>query len=942
MALHSGRLIRPLTLGFVGSALAACGGGGGSSSAPPPVNQTPTAVVGASVSRGDLPLTVDFSGSNSTDDGTITGYAWDFGDGATASGELVSHTFTTPGTFTVNLTVTDNGGLTGAADRSIVVTVTLSGTISIPGKSAIDSDVNDRVATPVANNSLADAQPLPNPVSLGGFVNQPNRGAPSGNLFSSGDLVDVYRLSLAGDERILLDIADPLADLDMELIDDAGMLVDESIGITSTESLVVPAPGDYFVAVSAFRGASNYVLSIGRDLTVTARSATRLSDPMVPGELLLESDDPTTATRHGMVTAGRSGPISRLLVPATNAALTPAGATIPARLLRPRETLMAIKTLARDPAVRCAEPNLLRRAHRVPNDTFYPRQWHLPQINLPTAWDTTIGSPDVVVAVVDTGVLVNHPDLNDLIVPGFDFISDPARANDGDGIDPNPDDPGDNSFAGSSSFHGTHVAGTVAAESDNGSGVTGVAWDVRLMPIRVLGVDGGTSFDVIEGVRYAAGLSNGSGTVPANPADIINLSLGGGGIGSAAEQSTYDQVRAAGVIVIASAGNDASATPSFPAAYDGVVSVSASTITNTLAPYSNFGNTIDIAAPGGNNATDVNADGIGDGVISTIGDDSTNPVSFAFASLNGTSMAAPHVAGVAALMKSVHPGLTPAEFDDALAAGALTDDLGPAGRDDRFGFGLINATKAVATAVDLATGGGVATGPILRLSSTSVNFGAFLTQETITISDAGDGTAQVLNVTDDQPWLQVAALTVDAAGLGEYRLTVDRTGLADGVYRGTVTVDGAASDLTLSVSMQVNTGAPDADAGIQFVIAVDSNNTTVAETIATNVGGSYSYTITRVPADGPVSIIAGTDSDDDGFLCDAGEACGAFRTIDTPNRVETDDNQVGLDFLTTFETSLESLGASAADAQDDQAAQDGYRIDKTALDGDAAQAAPSP
>ena len=196
------------------------------------------------------------------------------------------------------------------------------------------------------------------------------------------------------------------------------------------------------------------------------------------------------------------------------------------------------------------EPNYYVHSTAEPDDIFYEDQWNLSAINLPEAWEYTTGSSNVVVAVVDTGVLMDHPDLaGQLTNDGYDFISDPDISLDGDGIDSNPDDPGDMMYGTHSSFHGTHCAGIVAAASNNGIGVSGVAWETKIMPIRVLGDGGvGTTYDVLQGVLYAAGLENDSDTVPSQPADVISLSLGGDG---GADQYVYNQVRAQGIIVVA-------------------------------------------------------------------------------------------------------------------------------------------------------------------------------------------------------------------------------------------------------------------------------------------------------------------------------------------------------------------------------------------------------
>lgn len=937
--------------------LGACGGGsgsGGSGSSQAPANQAPTAAFTLSVAEGFAPLAVSVDASPSRDpDGTISSYLWTFGDDAEAAGARATHTYTDTGTFSVRLEVIDDQGRSATAVRSVRVRgATVSGTIRIAAGSAVDSDVNDRLTSPVGNNAFATAQAIPAPLRLGGFVNTPGSGAEDGNFAVTGDPDDFYFVTLDGDEQILLSIGDPSADLDLELYSDASPpeLLDASVSVDATEDLTAPAPGNYFVRVLAVSGASNYVLGIEpRDLSGTAgallrpvRTAKRLSDPFVAGELLLAGDpaaggrpfgrfalEPRTGhlrLRRLSHTPGAAGPDHNRRLPAIPDVRAAEGAVMSPAQRRRYRTLQAVRELARAAPDAAAEVNVLRRAQRQPDDEFYSLQWHYGAISLEQAWDLTTGqepgSPEVVVAVVDTGVLLGHPDLTDRLlrdddgrVVGFDFIQDSDRANDGDGIDGNPDDPGDDAGGdGRGSFHGTHVAGTVAADSDNGIGVAGVSWGARIMPMRALGIDGGTTFDVMQAVRYAAGLPNVSGTVPPVRADIINLSLGSD-FYSEAEQRTLNEVRAEGVFLVASAGNGATSVPNYPASYDGVVSVSASTRAGARAGYSNFGPFVDVAAPGGDGA---------DPVLSTLGEGGDGDIEFGAGYLAGTSMAAPHVAGVIALMKALDPALTPAQFDAMLQSDALTDDAGPAGRDDTFGWGIINANKAVQAAIGSAGG---AVGAVLSVSTGTLNYQSFTRELDFSVSNLGSAPVTVA-VEVEVPWLTVAAVDVDADGLGVYRASVDRSALADGPHQTEIRVqpdDPTVTARSITAALMVTSADVDADAGQHYVILVspDENDSLAAE-IVNAVDGEYTYTLRDVPP-GEYRLFAGTDLDDDNFICDGGEACGAYPDLSSPQVLHVDareqpelsDRSFSSEFRTTATTTAgpPPAGPETADAE---------------------------
>ncbi|WP_193103124.1 S8 family peptidase [Burkholderia sp. Z1] len=365
-----------------------------------------------------------------------------------------------------------------------------------------------------------------------------------------------------------------------------------------------------------------------------------------------------------------------------------------------------VEAYAADPDVAGAEADEMMNVRSVPTDPDYAQQWNLSSptvgINLPAAWDITTGAPTVVTAVLDTGY-VPHADLVTNLLPGYDFLTSIAIGNNGHARGPDAIDPGNwvtreeaadrssrfyNCDPRASTWHGTKVAGLIGATANNGMGIAGVNWYGKILPVRVLGKCGGPTSDVIDGLRWAAGIDVPGAPANPTPAKVINLSLGGKGRCGDEMQRAIDDVVARGTTVVVAAGNEGNQFGlDRPANCRGVIAVGSTDNTGRRAWDSNFGADVLLSAPGAN-------------VLSTSNTGSTSPQKDTVSADSGTSMAAPQVTGVVSLMLTVNPTLTPRRIAEILKQTARPA-VGGAVQSCRArpaGAGILDAAAAVAAA----------------------------------------------------------------------------------------------------------------------------------------------------------------------------------------------------------------------------------------------------
>jgi serine protease len=443
---------------------------------------------------------------------------------------------------------------------------------------------------------------------------------------------------------------------------------------------VVPAPSS--VRINAARESNS--APAGRKVML------RLADPATP--------DWTTLLPRLSAAAGATLAVDHQIGDVW--VLTLAGAVADAQLAQVAALLQT------DPVVQYADPVRRVTKQLVPNDPQYAQQWALADsvgsVNAPTAWSLQTGSTSIAVAVIDTGVTA-HPEFSSRFLPGYDFISDPAHSNDGGGRDNDASDPGDATSDGEcgpgvpgepSSWHGTFVSGLIAATGNNAIGIAGMDWKAKILPVRVLGRCGGSFDDVTAGLLWAAGLPVAGAPLNPSPARVINMSLGGPTSCPQALQDAINAVLGQGAVITVAAGNGSEDTAnSAPANCGGVITVAASTRQGDRASYSNFGSRVNLSAPGGDGA-------LADRILSTSNDGKTSPGNPIYARSEGTSFAAPYVAGTASLMFARNANLTPGQVLTLLSITARSFPAGTVcAQGGTCGSGLLDAGLALQSTV---------------------------------------------------------------------------------------------------------------------------------------------------------------------------------------------------------------------------------------------------
>ncbi|MEO1042934.1 MAG: S8 family serine peptidase [Pseudomonadota bacterium] len=861
----------------------------------------------------------------------------------------------------------------GSADPTSTV-LTVSGVLLSDPILDVDSDINDPEAIPQTNDSIITAQTIAAGSEVRGYVTAEatDDDDSDDNFALFNDESDFYEATISAGQSLVMTFSDyqttnPAAvDLDLYLYDQSGNLVNGSILIASpTEQVTVSQSGSYFIEVNAFRNSSNYSLALTEAAqtgpqssaqvnlaSMAPRRATAMRDDISAFSNVLQSMTASTpATASTLASKGRDRPRS-MWVTETELPLSKRGALsgqFPlASVLgangndqpsddRHHQKLALLRHIKQTNSL--AGDDVVRPYHYPRYSAAAPQdpdlQWNLPAIEWQEALtEVELSAPAIgrpLIAVIDSGVFSSHPKIAPVLTDARDFV---PRFIDGDAIDdalalsqggnaaeaddnvelndPNPDD--------CYVFHGTHVASIATAPSAGGT-IDGTNMDgvVPFSDLMMLKVGNSNSpdcafivGDVAGAIRYAAGLPNSSGVLPARAADVIAMAFGGPEPDPATEAAIEEAV-AAGVILVAAAGNAGQFFPSpeYPAAFNDVFAVAATDINNNRVEYSSFYPEVEIAAPGGNGQFDTNGDGEVDAIIGAIA--SLNGAETAFdadyALYQGTSMSVPHVAAGFALMKAIYPELDTEEARSVLEEGFLTIDIDAEGRDDNTGFGLMSLKKMVDTAIALRDDTLVVPSDF-RVTPSTLTLGNVTASATFTISRSGAVDFTISSVTTNSisaPSGAVsdpAAFLIDADGFGSYEVLINRTDVAPGAYNAEIAVTSSeGTTKTVPLSFDVPAQSTSASTAPTRVILQRENSPgsfTNVTTIVAGTGAGSTVTFSALDP-GNYRVLYTTDMDNDGQICDGGELGGSFpggdcQSTDTISVIASNTN---LDFVLT-------------------------------------------
>jgi serine protease len=830
------------------------------------------------------------------------------------------------------------GGGSGSSDSQppAIDLGPLSGFISIESGSRIDQDTMDQLRFADASPA-SDDQTLPASFVLAGYVSSGSGSYPllNGQLFSyAADPVDTFTVPMGPGETVILRNfggRDGNAELGLR-VTAGGILYGSDETETDRPSASVTlgsgAPErNYSVEVNVANGGgpARYVLVKAADSQLDSLSLDWPDHQFLPGQAIVTLEPTDSGTIASLATAmanaerhlGGADWLMRMPAQASSRAVSASQMQA--------ETLSWISQLRQTPGVKSAVPNYTVKSMQDSpiDEPLYRLQWHYDLINGPGAWQLAPdGGQNTRVAVLDSGLFSPgggawHPDLEANVGDGRNFV-EPGTL---------PIDPG--SSVGASVFHGTHVAGTVAAVV-NGDGIGGVAFGSTIVPVRVLGEGGtGSSEDLIEAINW---LVNGTGSARA---DVVNMSLGGLPRISRLETAIENGVKK-GMIFVGAAGNSATSTPSFPAASPNVLAVSAVDAAGRLASYSNFGSWIDLAAPGGDASRDGNNDGRADVVWSTSAVEQDGQFVASYTGLQGTSMATPHVSGVMALLKAQDNTLNYNAVRVLLESGELTDYSGI--KSDQLGYGVLDATKALQAKFD---------GDVTILSPTPSqvslsNEGA--TSATVVLGQIGSGSVSNVSLTENLAWLEVTEPEFDS---GRYIFDVSLVESEidpDTAYRGDIVVtydSDRERSVRIPVIAQLISDEQARNAGTHFVLLVETTPDddgfywAEAQVAVEASDGSYRFRFESWDGEEPrrlnevrpgdYYLVAGTDIDGDGIICQPGEACAEFPISGLREVITIEEGQSLSDIRMTTSFTRPTISAATPDVLPRPGFQ-GYRL----------------